>query len=109
MGIQIIDDGGPVQTRIHTHADGKITFEQVQDVAPVLEKNKRFHLEVGDGYTPSREMRHVAFIPSIVLMQWAKEAGMQYSAIFSREFDEIIKRKLNDSNWSYLRTGGGVI
>jgi hypothetical protein len=51
--------------------------------------------------------RHIATIPNVVLVRWLNEEharGRTDLALFSKEFDEVVKRKLNDPDWAYLRT-----
>src|SRR5882724_1874833 len=81
--------------------DGKsCVIESVQDVEPILERNKALQNST-DGYTPSRDMKFVATIPPIIEMKWRTELGID---INNRNHWPAVKRLLNSSEWSYLRT-----
>ena len=85
--------------------DGRLIVERIQDVEPILERNKRLLNSGHDGYTPSRDMKHVGHIPNVVIEQWMKE-GVN---IFDPNDAPEVERRLNSSEWAFLRTSGGVI
>jgi hypothetical protein len=80
------------------------TFETIQDVEPILDNNAALRSDGhgGDGW------RHVADIPNVVYQQWFNEYNAGRAKpdlnIFSHEFNEFVKRKLRDPNWSKLLT-----
>ena len=76
-------------------------LETKQLCDPILEDNKRFQAHF-DGWTPSRNMRHAACIPMILLHQWAEEVGI---SLHDEAMGEVIKLKLNDPEYRHLRTG----
>ena len=83
--------------------DSIIVVESMQDVEPILEHNKRLRSEPHK----SDWGRHVATIPNVILVKWLNEEharGRIDLRLFSREFDDVVKRKLNDPDWAYLRT-----
>jgi hypothetical protein len=84
---------------------------RTQDVGGIVDANKRDQNDssFNNGYTPSRDLKHVARIPLLVLEQWAKEAGIPRRKIYGKEMNEIIRRKLNDPDNKFLRTGLGEI
>lgn len=92
----------------HTKYDAgerKFTFVRVQDVEPYLEHNKQLRTmeQKNDAW------KHTSTIPNIILMQWLNEEyarGRTGLRLYSKEFDEIIQRKLQDPDWAYLRTDG---
>lgn len=94
-------EGNGIVSEMHFTADGLIE-NRVQDVQPVLERNKRL-VNDGDGYTPSRDMVRVASIPMIVVEQWLKE-GVD---IFDPNCRDEINRRLDSSEWAHLRTAPG--
>jgi hypothetical protein len=67
--------------------------------SPLPDRNKAMATE-NDGYNQSRDMRRLASIPNIVLMQWLNEAG---SMEILRD-PKFLGRKLNDPDYLYLRT-----
>ena len=79
--------------------DGTFTVASSQDVEPFLDRNKAMANQ-NDGYNQSRDMRRLASIPNIVLMQWLNEAG---SMEILRD-PKFLGRKLNDPDYLYLRT-----
>ena len=84
--------------RIHLDPDGKsLTVEHVQDVEGILENNKALRSQP----QKSDWGRHVASIPNVIITRWMNETG---AMPFTKEFDDIVKRKLNDPDWAYLRT-----
>lgn len=87
-------------------ADGGGTIISQQDVAPILEYNLQARL-ANDGYSPSRELRRVAFIPSIIRDKWLNEEG--WDAYRPDLYADRLARKLNDPDWAYLRTAPGRV
>ena len=79
--------------------DGTFTVASSQDVAPFLDRNKAM-ATANDGFNQARDMRCLASIPNIVLMQWLNEAG---SMEILRD-PKFLAKKLNDPDYLYLRT-----
>jgi hypothetical protein len=80
-----------------------IVARTLQDVEPILERNKQLRS------TPQKSDwgRHVASIPNVILVKWANEEyarGNTGLRMFTKEFDEIVEKKLQDPEWKYLRT-----
>ncbi len=92
-----------LNTRLHFH-DGDLTVENVQDVEPILELNKHLRSET----QKSDWGRHIAEIPNVILLRWFNEEYMRGNVslrMYTKEFDEVVARKLKDPDWAYLRTG----
>lgn|GEM_PF-937839 len=85
---------------------GGLLIHSVQDVAPILERNKAM-ANHNDGYSPSRELRRVAFIPNIVRLKWLNEEG--WDAWRPDLYGERLAAKLNDPDWRFLRTAPGRV
>jgi hypothetical protein len=68
------DFPGDVAHFAEDDGEGGLLVHSVQDVAPVLERNKAL-ANHNDGYSASRELRRVAFIPNIVRLKWLNEEG----------------------------------
>lgn len=93
-----------MDVRIHLDSNGQdLTVEHVQDVAPILEWNKAAR---------SQEQRcdwgrEIAEIPNVIYVKWLDEEhakGNTSLRMFTPEFDAIVKKKLYDPEWAYLRT-----
>lgn len=96
-------------SKTYFHKDpvtGLITLEEQQDVTDIIEGNKIAQNDGTNGWTPSRDMKHVATIPLCVLHQWSVEAGVHMN---SPAMGEIIKKKLNDPDFRGFRTGLGIV
>jgi len=80
-----------------------IVAHTVQDVEPVLERNKALR---GEPQT-SDWGRHVASIPNVILVAWLNEEHARGNVglrLFSPEFNALVARKLADPDWRHLRT-----
>jgi len=87
----------------HLDSNGQdMAIEHVQDVEPILEWNKAARREEQH----SDWGRHIARIPDVIYLKWFDEEhakGNTTLRMYSKEFDEIVHRKLQDPEWSYLR------
>jgi hypothetical protein len=84
-------------------AENQIVAYTEQDCDPILEHNKllRSMPQTSDWG------RHIASIPNVILVRWLNEAyaeGNTQLRMFTKEFDELVARKLSDPDWKYLRT-----
>jgi hypothetical protein len=73
-----------------------------QDVEDIIEENKRWQNERQRG-----DFRKVASIPLNIINAWLNEEwarGNVALTLGSREFDELVARKLADPDWRWLRT-----
>ena len=101
-------DGG-IKTRYIQESDGKLTINNQQDVNPLLKRNKELYNH-DDGYlTKAREMKRVASIPPLVLQIWAKEynGSNNWFGLPKDIQRQIMRRKLNSSEFRYFRTASG--
>ncbi len=81
-------------------------IETVQDVEPILRRNRVLQNEDDRGWAPSRELRRAAAIPDIVILKWRNEHGVD---VFNRNHWPAVKRLLNDPDWRWLRTAPGKL
>lgn len=92
-----------MQVRVHLDSNGQdLAVEHIQDVSSILEWNKAARSEE----QRSDWGRHVARIPNVVYVRWLDEEhakGNTSLRMFTPEFDAIVKRKLQDPEWAYLR------
>tara|TARA_B100000989_G_C19466008_1_gene438322 strand:+ start:589 stop:924 length:336 start_codon:yes stop_codon:yes gene_type:complete len=78
---------------------------------PILDHNKKLY-NLNDGYSPSRELKRVASIPTLVLEIWAKEynGDQNKGNWFELPKDvqtKILKKKLNSNEYQYFKTAPG--
>ena len=104
-----LDQHAGVTTTFHYDEDGdKSIIETTQDVEPILEANKAMQAD-GDGYTPSRDLKHIASIPLVIVQKWMEEDGVNFLALGKPEKRAYLRRKLNDPEYLYLRTSPGKL
>ncbi len=84
----------------------RTVIETVQDVAPILERNKALQNAEDGGWSPSRELRRAATIPDIIILKWRNEEGID---AFDPDHWPAVKRKLNSSEYRWLRSAPGVL
>jgi hypothetical protein len=92
-----------MRTTVSLDRAGTVIASATQDVEPILERNQRLRAEP----QTSDWGRHVAIIPNVILLKWLNEAHARGNAalrMFTKEFDALVKRKLEDPDWKYLRT-----
>ena len=85
---------------------GSFSIQTVQDVEPILERNKALQNESDKGWSRSREWRRAASIPNVVALQWMKQYGVN---IWDKNHARAVKRLLNSSEWRWLRTAPGKL
>ena len=92
-----------VKTEVYTDAtERKIHFRRVQDVEPVLDANKAMQaVEQRSDWG-----RHIASIPAVILEKWINEDGVNYLSLPKDEFARLVKRKLRDPDYAWLKTTG---
>ncbi len=101
MEKRIIDNEGGIKTVGHyDDLKDEMIVERVQDVESVLKSNKALYNET-TGYTPSKDMRHVASIPAVVVEDLIKR----------KIWDDKKKMKqwLNDPDNRFFRTSHGAV
>lgn len=98
---RLLSDRNGIQTTIEFSPDGK-TFDVTkrQNVEPVLDLNKMQANHYGKK-SVSECYNKVASIPAVIIAKWLLEDGLD---IYNPDHSERLKRKLNDSEWQYLRT-----
>lgn len=101
----MIDTSCSVATAIKAR-NGQLVVKRTQDVEPFLDMNKRMQAEGAGGWRRTARMtrRHVAEIPNIVIEMWLKQ-GFNMFQVTERE----LRRKLDEPEWSYLKTIPGRV
>lgn len=93
-----------VTRRFFSDGEGNITVEAIQDLTPLLERNKAAANDRGKSIT-SEIANPIASIPPIFVVKWLNEDGFNVFDADRCEFAEKkLKRKLNDPDWRFLRT-----
>lgn len=95
---------GDIRSRVYVdRADGRITFERIQDVEPILDANKALEPVAQRG-----DFRHIATIPNVLIEKWMNEEGAPVLGMSSHDFATFIRRKLDDPDYRHLRTAPKV-
>ena len=81
--------------------DGKIYNVYKQDIAPVLERNKKLR-EQNAFRKPGQDSEHLASIPMVIYTKWMKEYGLKYppTAACRKKIIELVRLPEN----KFLRT-----
>ena len=89
------------RTDMYEHNDGRVTFDTVQDVEPILEYNKMMMNEYGDKLTPGKRgtWHKVASVPVNVWEQWLLDTD---NAI--QKDKKLLSKYLNDPDNRFFRT-----
>jgi hypothetical protein len=95
-------------------SDGLIETVSTQKISDILDQNKRDQndSDFQNGYTPEGDMKHVARVPLVVWEHWWREENKRRSKpipIYGKEMHEVVRRKLNDPDNKFMRTGLGTI
>jgi len=100
----MIDVETSVSTAIQAK-DGKLVVHRVQDVAPILDFNKKMQASAAGGWRRAQgTRRHIAEIPNIVAEAWLRQGFNMFSAS-----DKELRKKLDEPEWAYLKTIPGRI
>ena len=94
---------GVALIRHYDNSERKLYFERVQDVEDIIENNKAWRCDD----QPSDWGRRVATIPNIIMELWLNqeyERGNVGLRMFTKEFTELVDKKLKDPEWAWLRT-----
>lgn len=90
-------------TKIHLH-DGAMTVERTQDCTAIAEDAKARHNEGRHG---SKEMRHVASIPFVMIEKYLNESGISMHEFSASPVHKV--RLLNDPALAHFRIWGGKL
>jgi|TARA_R100000808_G_scaffold17411_1_gene38484 hypothetical protein len=88
--------------------DGKIAIKEEVNIDSHLKHNKKL-FTLNDGYSKSRDLKRVASIPTIALSVWANEynGSRNWFALPQQVQKQILKKKLNSSEFRYFKTAEG--
>lgn len=82
-------------------SDRRIIVASQDDVEDILEHNKTLR-----GMEQKSDWgRHIASIPNVICVKWLNEEYERGHEIrfLSKEWDELVARKLKDPDWAFLR------
>lgn len=95
-------DDEPVAHFLHVDQVDKVArLVAWQDCEPIVEENKRLQNE-----EPQQgAFRKIASIPNVIAFRWMTEEWERGNPIryLSEEFNLLVKRKLADPDWKWLR------
>lgn len=97
------DDG--MKRYWRSNGDGTHDVVTVQDLTPVVDRCQAMSNH-NDGYSKSRELRRIAFIPAVLMVKWLNEEGWWW---FDPDAGPQRDRKLRDPDYAYLRTSPGAV
>ncbi len=80
-------------------ASGTVAHGFSGDVEDFIEANRRDALD-SDGYGKTRELRHIACIPDLILLKMIERYGADPTA---KGNEDLLDRVLADPEWRYLR------
>lgn len=80
---------------MHFSDDGRHVIESIQDCTDIVEQNA---LEAGF-HNKKSDWWKVGSIPLTLCFQWAKESGTRP---FSKEWQKVVKKKMNSSDYAKL-------
>lgn len=77
-----------------------------QDCEPIVRWNTARQNDGTRGYTPSRDLQHVARIPMVEIYRWIVEEGWDMR---DPNASDKLRRRLNDRDFYKLRVGEGRV
>lgn len=101
---RVISDRNGIKTTMEIDGD-KTIFSKSQDVEGLIDFNKAKSNELGKSIY-SEAYNHVASIPATLIVKWLQEDNLD---IYNPAHSERLKRKLNSSEYMYLRTSELVL
>ena len=96
---RLLDASGALRSTFHyDEADRRVAIRYDQDVAPVLERNKR--AQTADGWRPREAaFYHAASVPVVLLYRWLIEDGISirdYMRAPRGQYRDWLRRKIYD-------------
>ena len=101
--IPLFTSSAGIEHRMVRTDDGGLQFSATGETDHIIEENKAM-MGHNSGYSEDRTLRRVATIPLIIWLKWLNDEGWD---AFKPENAKKLCDKLNDSDWSYLRTAPG--
>lgn len=95
-----------VRTQFEDLGDDGFALHTTQDVAGVLDDNKDKRNAGRAYYARDPDMWKAASIPVTIILKWLIEDKLD---VYDPDHLERLKKKLNDPEWKYLKTGEFII
>jgi hypothetical protein len=84
-----------------------IVSEQSPEVVKaILDQNTARRNDGSNGWTETRDMKHVATVPWDVLLLWSTMSGLKMD---DPAFGDYVKQRLNDADFMKMRTSEGKV
>lgn len=97
---------GQLKSDFYWDDDNDCLVQRTQgDVTDAIDKNKAQQNEWGGRFGDKEIYHKVASIPNEIIHQWLVEEGFNPY----QDMEHLIKKKLNDPNWKYLKTKNVII
>jgi hypothetical protein len=98
-------DPNGVRRYARPDGNGGLEIKIEQDATAAIDAAKAMATH-NDGFNKARDIKRVAHIPDIIALKWLNEEGWW---VHDPACADRLVRKLNDSDWAYLRTADGRI
>ncbi len=76
-----------------------------QDIQPIIERNKLLYKE-DNKQGVKKNWWHVGTIPNNIISKWLIEEGIDF---FNKDHWQAVRKKMNSSEYRYLRTSEGKV
>lgn len=88
-------------TTFEYHADDSFTIGYLQDVEPLIERNKKLAADPDYGKSGIKQnWMHYASIPPVIIMKWKNELGVD---LFNKNHEKRVMELINSPEYQYLR------
>lgn len=105
MQNRILDVNGDIIETSHYDEDSdRLVIKKTQDAKPYLDQIQKERSDQVEGW--KGDLHKVATVPLVLVEEWCKEFGCN---ILAKENRHLLMLKLNDSQYSKLRTKEGRI
>lgn len=107
-GKRLLDMVDGVAEHLHVH-DDSIAIERTVDVQPVVDAVHASAMLTG-GWSPSRELRHIAEIPEVILQAHAHRRGIaNYMDLLKPAYRKELLSIITDPDFRMFSPSGGKV
>lgn len=105
MSREFIKREGNKVWRIKLESDGTVTRQTIEDVEPIIERNKRMQ---NDSRNRNSEWVPAYGVPMIMVSKWLHELGVNFLKLPKDEMRKFLHKKIaTDPDYKYFRTRSG--